>query len=83
MEYLFAFLALVTTVAFAVFIAVNIEKGKPWAFEIAQAVSLLDPNSLDHPLRHRPEGRQAETVAVAADIEQPTQAGNDGERLAA
>jgi hypothetical protein len=83
MEYLFAFLALVTTVAFAVFIAVNIEKGKPWAFEIAQAVSLLDPNSLDHPLRHREPGRPAEVVAVETGDEQPTEAGDDGERLAA
>ena len=54
MEYLVAFIALMTTVIFAVVIAFNIEKGKSWALEIAQAVgSTLNLDTiLDQSLTH-------------------------------
>jgi len=53
MEYLVAALVLLVAVGYAVVIAVNVEKGKPWALEIAQAVSMLDPASASHHLRER------------------------------
>jgi len=52
MEYLVAALILLTTVGYAVFIAVNIEKGKTWALEIARAISMLDPQSMNRHLRY-------------------------------
>lgn len=53
MEYLVAALVLLVTVGYAVVIAVNIEKGKSWALEIARAISMLDPQSASHHLRER------------------------------
>ena len=52
MEYIVALLALGISVGYAVFIAVNIERGKTWAKEIARAVSMLDPQSLNHYLHY-------------------------------
>jgi|GEM_PF-6596533 len=49
MEYMIALLAALVTTAAAVLIAVNIEKGKSWALEIARTISLLNPNSLASP----------------------------------
>ncbi len=53
MEYLVAALVLLSAVSYAVFIAVNIEKGKGWALDIARAISMLDPQSVSHDLRYR------------------------------
>ena len=53
MEYFVAALLLVLTVTYAVVLAVNIEKGKGWALEIARAISMLDPQSVSHDLRYR------------------------------
>ena len=53
MEILVAALVLVITVAYAVFIAVSIEKGKTWAIEIARAISVLDPQSVSYDLHQR------------------------------
>ncbi len=53
MEYLVAALALLFAVGYAVLIAVNIEKGKDWALEIARAISMLDPQSVSYELRAR------------------------------
>lgn len=50
MEYLVAFLTLLATVAYAVVIAVNIERGKRWAMEVARAFSMLDPSAFSHQL---------------------------------
>ncbi len=56
MEVLFAFLTLGAASGYAVFLGVNIEKGKPWALEIARAISVLDPHSVDQYLYvKRPE----------------------------
>jgi hypothetical protein len=55
MEYLVAVLLVVLTVGYAIFIAVNIEKGKPWAIEIARAASMMDPLSMDRHLRYEVE----------------------------
>jgi hypothetical protein len=55
MEYLVAVLLVVLTVGYAIFIAVNIEKGKPWAIEIARAASMMDPLSADRHLRYEVE----------------------------
>ncbi|MEM8768067.1 MAG: hypothetical protein AAGE43_11510 [Pseudomonadota bacterium] len=53
MEYLVAALVLLLAVSYAVFIAVNIEKGKGWALDIARAISMLDAQSASHDLRYR------------------------------
>ncbi len=53
MEYLVAALLLLFTVAYAVVVAVNIEKGKGWALDIARAISMLDPQSVSRELRYR------------------------------
>lgn len=53
MEYLVAILALLAAGGYAVFIAVNIEKGKSWALETARAISAMDPNALDFPMTQR------------------------------
>ena len=53
MEILVAVLVLVITAAYAVFIAVSIEKGKTWALEIARAISMLDPQSVSYDLHQR------------------------------
>ena len=56
MEVLFAILTLGAAIGYAVFLGVNIEKGKPWALDIARAISVLDPNSVDQYLYvKRPE----------------------------
>jgi hypothetical protein len=53
MEIIVAVLVLLITVAYAVFIAVSIEKGKSWAVEIARAISVLDPQSVSFDLHQR------------------------------
>jgi len=63
MEYLVAILALLAAGGYAVFIAVNIEKGKSWALEIAHASSAMDPNSLYRPMDLR-ESEESEEVAA-------------------
>ncbi len=61
MEVLFAFLTLGAAIGYAVFLGVNIEKGKPWALEIARAISVLDPHSVDQYLYvKRPEDERTE-----------------------
>ncbi len=68
MEYLVAGLALLIAAGYAAFIAVNIEKGKPWAIDIAKAVSMLDPGSIDHHLRQELQReRPVETPKEADD----------------
>ncbi len=62
MEIFVAVLVLVITVAYAVFIAVSIEKGKSWAVEIARAISMLDPQSVSFDLQQR----AMESVTVRA-----------------
>ena len=74
MEVLFALLTLGAAIGYAVFLGVNIEKGKPWALEIARAISVLDPHSVDQYLYvKRPEEDER--------TEKTAQPGND--RLAA
>lgn len=51
MEYVVAALVLLFAIGYAVVIAVNIEKGKSWAIEIARAISMLDPESVSYHLR--------------------------------
>lgn len=53
MEYLVAALILLFAVGYGVLIAVNVEKGKRWALEIAQAISMLDPHTMSFELRAR------------------------------
>jgi hypothetical protein len=66
MEYLVAALILLATVGYAVFIAVNIEKGKTWAVEIARAISMLDPQAMNRHLRYpvieNPSAPESEVV---------------------
>ena len=68
MEYLVAALILLATVGYAVFIAVNIEKGKTWAVEIARAISMLDPQAMNRHLRYpvieTPSAPESEVVEV-------------------
>ena len=58
MEYLIALLAVIVSVGYAVFIAVNIERGKSWAMEIARAISVLDPQSVNHYLQYHPANEE-------------------------
>ena len=51
MEIWFAFGLLLAATIYSVVIAVNIEKGKQWAIDIAKAISTLDPNCMDRHLR--------------------------------
>jgi len=83
MEYLVAFLALMTTVIFAVVIALNIEKGKSWALEIAQAVSVLDPYSPDFVLQNRETFASPAAPVSRSDAGVVKKADPEGERLAA
>ncbi len=70
MEVLFAFLTLGAAIGYAVFLGVNIEKGKPWALEIARAISVLDPHSVDQYLyvkRPEEDERTEKTVQPRSD----------------
>jgi hypothetical protein len=78
MEYLVAALALLFAVGYAVLIAVNIEKGKSWALEIARAVSMLDPQTMNFELRSR--AMEAESEAPVPEVEPLPEA---ADRLAA
>jgi len=72
METLVAVLVLVITVAYAVFIAVSIEKGKSWAVEIARAISMLDPQSVSFDLHQRAmESVSVRTAAEAKPAPEP------------
>jgi hypothetical protein len=51
MEYLVAALLSLFAIGYAAVIAINIEKGRPWALEIAEAISMLDPQSAHQRLR--------------------------------
>lgn len=53
MEYIVAAFVVLLTVIYAVVIAVNVEKGREWALEIARAVAMLDPQSINCELRTR------------------------------
>ena len=67
MEYLVAALALLLAVRYAVLIAVNISKGRGWALETAQALSMLDPNQANFELRAR-------ALEAAAEAPEPEEA---------
>lgn len=56
MEYLVVVLTGLIAVSYAVFVGVSIERGKPWAREVARAISMLDPHSLNHHLREELRG---------------------------
>jgi hypothetical protein len=43
MEYVFALLALSAIVVYAVAVAVGLERGRPWAREVADAVAMIEP----------------------------------------
>ena len=67
MEYLVAALALLLAVGYAVLIAVNIRKGRGWALETAQALSMLDPNQTNFELRAR-------ALEAATEVPKPEEA---------
>jgi hypothetical protein len=69
MEYLVALLTLLAAGAYAVFIVVNVEKGKSWALEIAQAISAMDPNVLDRPMDRRDAEIADEKLPASAEPE--------------
>ena len=73
MEYLVAALALLLATAYGVLVAVNIEKGKSWALEIARAISMLDPQSVSYEFHARnPEKAKKTPLPVpAAEVEVP------------
>ena len=66
MEYLVAALALLLAVGYGVLIAVNIEKGRKWALETAQAISMLDPHHANFELR----ARVMESESAAPELEE-------------
>ena len=78
MEYLVAALALLLAAGYGVLIAVNIEKGKDWALETAQAISMLDP----HPATFELRARMMETAPEASEPQEAAQP-ETIERLAA
>jgi hypothetical protein len=53
MEYLVIVMTLLVAVSYAVFVGVSIERGKSWAREVARAVSMLDPYTVDYHLREQ------------------------------
>ena len=63
MEYIVALVTLLAAGSYAVFIVVNVEKGKSWALEIAAAISAMDPHTLDRPFE-RSEAQAAEEVSA-------------------
>ena len=69
MEYLVAVLTIALTVGYAIFIAVNIERGKTWAVEIANAISMLDPQSADHHLRYQARSGETQEATPEAPID--------------
>ena len=72
MEYLVAALILLFAVGYAVLIAVNVEKGKSWALEMAQAISMLDPQTMHFELRARAlEAREPSTGPASARHREP------------
>ena len=77
MEYLVATLVLLFAIAYAVTIAVNVEKGKSWALEIAHAISMLDPQARGCDLRTRA------LQAPVSEEEPETVAETEPDRLAA
>lgn len=66
MEYLVAALALLLAAGYGVLVAVNIEKGKEWALETAQAISLLDP----HPATFEVRAKAMETAPEVVEPEE-------------
>ena len=73
MEYLVAALALLLATGYGVLVAVNIEKGKSWALEIARAISMLDPQSVSYELhaRNTEQAPEAPAPIPAAEAEVP------------
>ncbi len=49
MELIIAVCAIGFTVGYGIVLAVGIEKGKPWAFEISRALSMIDPHASNMP----------------------------------
>ena len=45
MELITAICAIGFTVGYGIVLAVGIEKGKPWAFEISRALAMIDPHA--------------------------------------
>ena len=43
MDVLFPILAIAGVIGYAIVVAIGIEQGKPWAIEIAKAMSAMDP----------------------------------------
>ena len=81
MEYIVASLVLLLAIAYAVVIAVNIEKGKGWALEIAHAISMLDPQATSFDLRTR--ALEAPLAEAGAEEEPEVVAESVPDRIAA
>ena len=68
MEYLVGALVLAFMTAYVVFIAVGIAKGKRWALETAQAISMLDHNASSFELRSRAMEPVSQADAQVAEL---------------
>ncbi len=51
MELIIAICAISLTVTFGIVLAVGIEKGKPWAYEITKSLAMIDPHATNMPPR--------------------------------
>lgn len=51
MELIIAICAISLTVTFGIVLAVGIEKGKPWAYELTKSLAMIDPHATNMPPR--------------------------------
>jgi len=66
MELIIAICAISLTVTFGIVLAVGIEKGKPWAYEITKSLAMIDPHATNLPPRdpREPSAVEKEPSAV-------------------
>jgi len=69
MELIIAICAISRTVTFGIVLAVGIEKGKPWAYEITKSLAMIDPHTTNMPPRDPREPSVVEKEPSAAEKE--------------
>lgn len=69
MELIIAICAISLTVTFGIVLAVGIEKGKPWAYEITKSLAMIDPHATNLPPRDPREPSAVEKEPSATEKE--------------
>lgn len=69
MELIIAICAISLTVTFGIVLAVGIEKGKPWAYEITKSLAMIDPHATNLPPRDPREPSVVEKEPSAVEKE--------------